>query len=62
MAKKLEITLVHGTIGCTDRQEGTVRALGLKRRMQKVVKIPHPSLMGMIKKVEHLLEVREIED
>ncbi len=61
MAKKLEITLKRGTVGTTDEQERTVRALGLKRRLQTVTKSPHPSILGMIRKVQHLLEVREID-
>ncbi|MBI4871835.1 MAG: 50S ribosomal protein L30 [Candidatus Riflebacteria bacterium] len=61
MAKTLEITLVRGTIGTTDDQFRTVRALGLKRRMQTVRKSAHPSILGMIERVKHLVVVREVE-
>ncbi|MBI3891553.1 MAG: 50S ribosomal protein L30 [Candidatus Wallbacteria bacterium] len=61
MAKILEITLVRGTIGTTKDQRDSVRSLGLRRRMQTVRKSAHPSILGMIRKAKHLLEVREIE-
>jgi large subunit ribosomal protein L30 len=61
MAKTLEITLIRGTICTTEAQRRTVRALGLKRRMQTVRKSDHPSILGMIEKVRHLLEVHEVE-
>lgn len=61
MAKKLQITLVRGTVGTTQSQLGSVRSLGLRRRMQTVVKNPHPSILGMIEKCRHLLEIKEID-
>ena len=61
MAKKLQIPLVRGTVGTTQDQLGSVRSLGLKRRMQTVVKTAHPSILGMIEKCRHLLEIKEID-
>ncbi|MBI2944693.1 MAG: 50S ribosomal protein L30 [Candidatus Wallbacteria bacterium] len=61
MAKILEIKLVRGTIGTTKDQKDSVRSLGLTRRMQTVRKTAHPSILGMIRRASHLLEVREVE-
>jgi large subunit ribosomal protein L30 len=61
MAKKkmLEITLTKSPIGYSERQKGTVRALGLRRMNQTVVKEDSPVIRGMIKKVSHLVRVEE---
>ncbi len=61
MAKKLEIKLVRSVIGTTSDQRRTVQALGLRRRMQTVTKTAVPSILGMIDRVRHLLEIKEIE-
>jgi large subunit ribosomal protein L30 len=39
-------------------QRRVLKALGLRRVRQCVVRNDHPSIRGMINKVSHLLEVR----
>lgn len=39
----------------------TLRGLGLKRRGQEVVLRDTPAIRGMIRKVQHLVEVRVVE-
>lgn len=57
---KLRITWVKSSIGYSQRQKGTVRALGL-RRLGDVVEQPDtPVIRGMVDKVSHLIEVEEI--
>lgn len=58
--KKLHITLVKSPIGYSRRQKGTVKALGLRRLHQSVVQEDNPVIRGMITKVSHLVEVKEL--
>ena len=58
-SKTLKLQLVHSTIGCTERQQATVRALGLKRLHQIVEQADSPVTRGMVKKVAHLVRVVE---
>jgi large subunit ribosomal protein L30 len=58
--KKLHITLLKSPIGYSRRQKGTVRALGLRRLHQSVVQEDNPVIRGMITKVSHLVEVKEL--
>jgi large subunit ribosomal protein L30 len=57
---KLRIKLVKSPIGYSQRQKGTVRALGLRRMNQSVVQADNPVIRGMIFKVSHLVEVEEL--
>lgn len=57
--KMLRITLVKSPIGYSERQKGTVRALGLKRLHQTVEMIDTPSLRGMLDRVNHLVTIEE---
>jgi large subunit ribosomal protein L30 len=55
--KKLRITLVKSIIGLSPKQEGTVKALGLRRMNQQVTHDDTPMIRGMIAKVPHVLQV-----
>jgi large subunit ribosomal protein L30 len=55
--KKLRITLVKSIIGLSPKQEGTVKALGLRRMNQQVMHDDTPVIRGMIAKVPHVLQV-----
>jgi len=59
--RKLQITWVKSSIGYSRRQKGTVRALGLRRLGDKVEHADTAAIRGMIDKVSHLVEVKEIE-
>lgn len=54
----LQITLKRSGIGGTRRQRETLRGLGLTHREKTVVRNNSPSLQGMIRTVQHLIEVR----
>jgi large subunit ribosomal protein L30 len=58
---KLEITLKRSPIGRPEDQRVTVRTLGLRKLHQTVVHNDTPQIRGMINKVSHLVEVKEIE-
>ena len=57
---KVSITQVKSTISQTSRQKKTISALGLGKINRTVEKIMTPQVRGMINKVNHLIEVKEI--
>jgi len=57
---KLKITQTKSTIACLKDQIATVKALGLHRIGQSVVKEDSPAIRGMIFKVKHMVKVEEI--
>lgn len=61
MAKKLQITLTRSLIGRPEPQRKTVEALGLRKLHQTVEQQDNPAIRGMLDKVSHLVEVKEIE-
>ena len=58
-SKTLVITYTKSTIGYTDRQVRTIRALGLRRLGDVVEHEENPAIRGMIAKVSHLVTVEE---
>ncbi len=60
-AKPKSITIIwkHSAIGRTQVQKDTIKAIGFTKLNQTLVKADNPALRGMIKKVEHLVEVKE---
>ncbi|MDD7380354.1 MAG: 50S ribosomal protein L30 [Succiniclasticum sp.] len=59
--KKLKITLTRSLIGNKKDQRATVRALGLGKIGTFAVQEDNPTIRGMIHKVEHLVQVEEVE-
>lgn len=57
--KNLIITWKRSAIGRKEDQKATVTALGLHRLNQSVIQPDNQVIRGMIKKVEHLVEVTE---
>jgi large subunit ribosomal protein L30 len=51
------IKLLRSRIGCSPAQRKTLDALGLKRIRQENTFEEAPSVVGMIEKVKHLVEV-----
>ena len=62
MATKLKITQVRSALGRGAKQQGTIRALGLKKIGQTVEQSDKPEIRGMVRAVEHLIEVEEIDE
>ncbi len=56
---KVKITQVKSLIDRPKRQKETVKALGLKKINDVVVKEVTPQIEGMINKVAHLVKVEE---
>ena len=59
MATKLKVTQVRSAADKGARQRATVRALGLRRIGHTVEHEDKPEIRGMIRAVEHLLQVEE---
>lgn len=58
--KKIKITLVRSTIGCSVKQKRTIEALGLKKIRQSVEQNDTPVTKGMLNVVSHLVAVEEV--
>lgn len=58
---KVKITLVKSPVSRPADQRATVRALGLHRLHQSVIKEANPAVQGMIRKVQHLVTVEDQE-
>ena len=55
--KKIKIKQVKSTIGASEKQIKVVRALGLKKKDQVVEHAPSATILGMVNKVSHIVEV-----
>lgn len=60
-AKKLRITWVKSSIGYSQRQKATIKALGLRHLNDTVEQEDTPVIRGMINRVKHLVEVAEVD-
>lgn len=60
MSEKLQITLKRSLIGRPKDQRITVKTLGLRKMHQTVEHPDNAAMRGMVNKVSHLLEVKEI--
>ena len=57
---KIKITQVRSIIGRPKDQKLTMEALGLRKMNQSVEKVPNPEILGMVRKVNHLVKVENI--
>ena len=58
--KKIKITLVKSPIDRPERQKETLRALGLNKLNSTKQVDATPQILGMVRKVEHMVSVEEI--
>jgi large subunit ribosomal protein L30 len=59
MAKNLEITLTKSEIGSPRKIRATLIGLGLTRTNKTIVRQDTLEIRGMLRKVQHLVEVKE---
>ena len=59
---QLKITLAKSTIGAIPKHKKTVIALGLTKTQKTVIKPDNAAIRGMIRSIEHLVKVEEIQD
>lgn len=57
---QIKITQVKSRIKCPAVQKRTLDALGLRKMNHSVIKEENPSIMGMVDKVRHLVEVTRL--
>ncbi|MBC6111653.1 MULTISPECIES: 50S ribosomal protein L30 [Pedobacter] len=57
---KIKITQVKSIIDRSERQKRTVQALGLSKMNQSVEVEATPQIIGMIRKVNHLIAIESI--
>ena len=58
-AKQIKIKLVKSIIGASEAQKKVVKALGLTKFNQVVEHFDSPTIVGMVKKVSHLVQIVE---
>lgn len=58
---KLKVTLIKSVIGSSETQRATVKTLGLKRLNSSSELNDTPQIRGMVRKVEHLVKVEEVQ-
>ncbi|MEF2642655.1 MAG: 50S ribosomal protein L30 [Paramuribaculum sp.] len=54
---QIKIKQIKSRINCPEVQKLTLNALGLRKMNHTVVKEDTPSVMGMVNRVRHLVEV-----
>ncbi|MBI3802887.1 MAG: 50S ribosomal protein L30 [Nitrospirae bacterium] len=58
--KQLSIKLVRSFIGRPGKHKKVVAGLGLRKMNQTVIRVDTPQTRGMVAKIAHLLEVKEL--
>ncbi|MFT3901571.1 MAG: 50S ribosomal protein L30 [Niabella sp.] len=58
--KKIKVTLVKSPIDRPERQKLTLKALGLNKTNSSNELEATPQVLGMVRKVEHLVKVEDI--
>ena len=56
-SEKIQIKLVKSLIGTPETQRRVVRGLGLTKKNQVVEHSSTPTILGMVNKVSHLVEI-----
>jgi len=58
--KEIKITQIKSAIGFSKDQKATVKALGLRRIRHSKIHNATPQILGMVRKVRHLVQVEEL--
>ena len=57
---KIKITQIKSVIDRSERQKRTMQALGLTKISQTVEVVATPSIIGMVKRVNHLVAIEKV--
>lgn len=57
---KIRVTQVRSLIDRPKKQKATMKALGLRKMNHTVELETNPQILGMVKKVSHLVKVEEL--
>jgi len=55
----IKIKLVRSLIGRTQKQRAIIKGLGLTKIDSEVIRLKRPEILGMVRKVDFLLEVTD---
>ena len=58
--QKIKITQIGSVINRPADQKRTIRALGLRKMHQSVIQDATPQILGMVNKVNHLVQTEEV--
>jgi len=61
MGKTVKIALVRSLIGRTEKQRRIVKGLGLGKVNSSVIRKDTPEIQGMVKKINFMLHVEEMD-
>lgn len=61
MAKKIKVSLRRGLAGKPEKVRAVAASLGLHKREDEVIRYDSPTIRGMIRKIEHLVSVEELQ-
>jgi large subunit ribosomal protein L30 len=56
--KEITIKLIKSSIGASERQKNTLKALGLRKMQQVVTHKATPQILGMVEKIQRWVEVQ----
>lgn len=56
----IKIKLKKSLIGRTEKQRAVVRGLGLRKIDSEVIREKSPEILGMVNKIDFMLEVSEV--
>ena len=62
MADKIKVTLIKSSIGNRKNQKENLKGLGLKRINSSSTLENTPSVRGMLRKVQHLIQIEMLEN
>ena len=57
---KIKVTQTRSKIGSPKRQKDTLEALGLRKMNSSIEVEATPQILGMVRKVSHLVKVEEL--
>lgn len=62
MAKKVQLELVRSVIGCPQWMRVIARTLALRKTHDVVVHPDNGAIRGMVRKIPHLVSLKELEE
>jgi len=62
VSRKIAVKQIRSVIGRPEKQKRTMKALGLRKMNATAIHADTPVIRGMVAKVQHLVEVRELND
>jgi large subunit ribosomal protein L30 len=61
MTSKVKVTLRRGMAGTSQKQRGTVKALGLGKVGSSNILVVRPEISGMLTTVQHLVTIETVD-